>query len=241
MAVLASVGVSWYTWLEQGRDIGVTAQVLDAISAALRLESSERSHLYRLAGHNAPQPDAVDHLPEGLVGIVEGWEPAPAYVLDRHCTIRASNGPARELLGASVEAGNALVGFFTDAAVAARVDNREDCARSLVASFRANMARYPHDPEFARIVDLLLERSPAFGEIWAEQQVSHEPASVHKGFRLPMERSNAFRCPCFSRSTIRICGSCCSSRSDAQPSGAADGLGQFHPRSHPQQGVGIDA
>lgn len=193
MAVLAGVGVSWYTWLEQGRDIGVTAQVLDAISAALRLEPAERSHLYRLAGHNPPQPEAVNHVPDDLLGVVEGWAPAPAYVVDRHCTVRASNAPARELLGESIVAGNALVRFFTDTALADRLRNPDDCARSLVASFRANAARYPDDPEFSRLTELLQSRSASFAEIWSEQQVSHPPQAVHKEFVRPDGDHRRFR------------------------------------------------
>jgi FAD/FMN-containing dehydrogenase len=65
VAVLAGVGVSWYTWLEQGRDITVSAQVLDAVARALRLDEAERTHLYPLAGLNPPiAPDLGDPLPE---------------------------------------------------------------------------------------------------------------------------------------------------------------------------------
>src|SRR5262245_24667076 len=57
VAVLAGVGASWYTWLEQGRDINVSDSVVDAISRALRLSQAERAYLYRLAGLNPPPPD----------------------------------------------------------------------------------------------------------------------------------------------------------------------------------------
>src|SRR6478736_6555626 len=50
IAQLAGIGVTWYTWLEQGRDINVSTQVLDAIATALRFDRQERSHLFRLAG-----------------------------------------------------------------------------------------------------------------------------------------------------------------------------------------------
>src|SRR5688500_12248072 len=56
VAVLAGVGVSWYTWLEQGREINVSAGVLDAIARVLRLDPAEREHLYLLSGLNPPQP-----------------------------------------------------------------------------------------------------------------------------------------------------------------------------------------
>ncbi|MGK8524642.1 helix-turn-helix domain-containing protein [Nocardia asteroides] len=54
VAVLAGVGVSWYTWLEQGRDITVSDEVLDAIARVLMLSEPERIHLYLLAGLNPP-------------------------------------------------------------------------------------------------------------------------------------------------------------------------------------------
>src|SRR5947209_20590208 len=54
VADLAGVGLTWYTWLEQGRDIRVSPEVLSAIARALRLEPAERAHLFRLAGHAPP-------------------------------------------------------------------------------------------------------------------------------------------------------------------------------------------
>ena len=42
LAQLAGVGVTWYTWLEQGRPINASVQVLDAIARTLRLDATER-------------------------------------------------------------------------------------------------------------------------------------------------------------------------------------------------------
>src|ERR1700722_3382024 len=49
LAQVAGVGVTWYTWLEQGRPINASVQVLDAIATTLRLDPVERAHLFRLA------------------------------------------------------------------------------------------------------------------------------------------------------------------------------------------------
>ena len=54
VAQLAGVGVTWYTWLEQGRDINASEQVLAAIAATLLLDPYERAHLYTLAGQPEP-------------------------------------------------------------------------------------------------------------------------------------------------------------------------------------------
>src|SRR3954469_8672311 len=80
VAVLAGVGVSWYTWLEQGRDINVSADVLDAIARVLRLEPAEREHLYLLADLNPPQAAPSEgRVPDAVRRLLEGWLPRPAY------------------------------------------------------------------------------------------------------------------------------------------------------------------
>ena len=52
VAQLAGVGVTWYTWLEQGRPINASVQVLDAIARVLRLGGSERD---RESVHDEPR------------------------------------------------------------------------------------------------------------------------------------------------------------------------------------------
>src|SRR5262249_20728985 len=49
LAQLVGVSTSWYTWLEQGRAITVSAQVLESLVRALHLSAEERAHLYILA------------------------------------------------------------------------------------------------------------------------------------------------------------------------------------------------
>src|SRR5256885_6022838 len=64
VAQLAGVGVTWYTWLEQGRPINASVQVLDAIGRVLRLGPSERWHLYRLAEvPGVPAPRSTETVP----------------------------------------------------------------------------------------------------------------------------------------------------------------------------------
>src|SRR5690606_5288302 len=84
VALLAGVSVSWYTWLEQGRPINASAEVLDSVARVLRLDPVERDHLFELAGHTthgvrATTGDAT--VPEDLDALLDALEPAPAYVL----------------------------------------------------------------------------------------------------------------------------------------------------------------
>src|SRR3954471_15966448 len=81
VAVLAGIGTSWYTWLEQGRDIKVSEPIARAIGRALRLDQGELAYFYRLVGlgHSAPVADIADSVFEP---VVNGWLPNPALVID---------------------------------------------------------------------------------------------------------------------------------------------------------------
>src|SRR6266508_4646290 len=79
VAQLAGVGVTWYTWLEQGRDINASEQVLDAIAATLHLDPIERSHLYTLAGAGQPiMEKQCSAISEPLRLTLRQLEPFPA-------------------------------------------------------------------------------------------------------------------------------------------------------------------
>ncbi|MFF2813203.1 helix-turn-helix transcriptional regulator [Streptomyces sp. NPDC058000] len=176
VAVLAGVGVSWYTWLEQGREINVSGEVLDAVARVLRLEPAERAHLYLLAGLNPPPADAGPDagpggVPDALRRVVDGWLPRPAYLIDRHWNFVAVNDAARAVFGYGAGDHNCLVSFFTRGPVPASPCHWQDAARALVGQFRADAARYPDDPWFGRLAADMCAASPAFAELWAEHQV----------------------------------------------------------------------
>ncbi|QLH27049.1 helix-turn-helix domain-containing protein [Streptomyces sp. Rer75] len=172
VAVLAGVGVSWYTWLEQGRDINVSADVLDAIARVLRLAPAEREHLHLLAGLNPPRSEpAARHVPDQLRRLIEDWLPRPAYVIDRHWNIVAVNRAALLVFQCTENDHNCLVSFFTNARYRTAVKHWRDAAREIVGQFRADAARYPDDPEFGRLASDMCAASPDFAEIWAELPV----------------------------------------------------------------------
>lgn len=172
VAVLAGVGVSWYTWLEQGREINVSAHVLDAIARVLRLEAAEREHLYLLAGLNPPQsPPADREVSPRLRRVLDGWSPRPAYVIDRHWNLIAVNHAAQVVFGYGDRDISCLVSFFTNVRFRSDFLHWEDVARTMVGQFRADAARYPEDAEFGRLAADLCAVSPAFAEIWAQHPI----------------------------------------------------------------------
>ncbi|MFF4341989.1 helix-turn-helix transcriptional regulator [Kitasatospora sp. NPDC001540] len=185
VAVLAGVGASWYQWLEQGRDIVVSAQVLDAVARVLRLDSAERRHLYALAQLNPPPPDPAPRPEycEGLQRLIEAWEPRPATVLDRYWNHVAWNESARLSLGLEGADRNCLVGFFRQRSQrrgAASLAAWERVAPLVVAAFRAAAADHPGDPGFAEVVAELRRTSGEFAQLWARQEVRELAAVVNE-------------------------------------------------------------
>ncbi|MBH5334734.1 helix-turn-helix domain-containing protein [Streptomyces pactum] len=180
VAVLAGVGVSWYTWLEQGREINVSADVLDAIARVLRLDAAEREHLYLLAGLNPPraEPAAGRTVPDRLRQVIDSWLPHPAYLIDRHWNLVAVNRAAAAVFGYQEHDHNCLITFFTSARYRSSLYHWRDAAHTIAAQFRADAARYPEDPEFGRIAADMCAVSPEFAEIWAEHAVRDATAGT---------------------------------------------------------------
>ncbi|MFI0357408.1 helix-turn-helix transcriptional regulator [Actinomadura sp. 9N407] len=179
VAVLAGVGVSWYTWLEQGRDINASAEVLDAISRALRLSESERAHLYLLAGLNPPLEGGArgaSVTPE-LRHLLDAWR-QPAVLRDRHRNLLAINDGARTVFGYDDTDHNCMVMFFTNARYRDMHLHWESVAPGVVAAFRADAALSPDDPEFRRLVDDLSAVSSEFAELWARHDVGPQIQAV---------------------------------------------------------------
>ncbi|MFW5416453.1 helix-turn-helix domain-containing protein [Nocardiopsis sp. CNT-189] len=180
VAVLAGVGVSWYTRLEQGRADNVSAEVLDAVARTLRLDPAERRHLYLLSGLNPPlAPAAPDGgIPAELHRLLEAWAPRPAYVRDRHWNLVAFGPTVPELLGYGENDHNCLVTFFTNARYRELQPEWERAARGVVARFRGDAARYPDDPRFDAIADDLRSVSREFAELWALHEVADGSRAV---------------------------------------------------------------
>ncbi|WP_431887756.1 helix-turn-helix transcriptional regulator [Nocardiopsis alba] len=186
VAVLAGVGVSWYTWLEQGRDINVSPEVLDAIGRALRLDGPERAHLYLLAGLNPPrdhEPPAAAVTPE-LRALIDGWMPRPAMLRDRHWNLLAVNDAARTVFGYGDTDHNCLISFFTNAMYRTMYVHWSAVAPEVVAAFRADAAEYLGDPGFDRVVEDLGAVSPEFVDLWARHDVGRHVQSL-KAIRHP--------------------------------------------------------
>jgi len=184
LAALAGVGVSWYTWLEQGRDIHPSPEVLDALARALRLEAAERATLFALARTELPLPASSGAAPgEGpddgrtlLVSLVEALHPTPAYLLGAMTRILAWNRAAAALFGSldhlSPERRSLLWMLLIDPGDARYNPGREGTARNMVARFRSEYAQHAGEPAYEQFIAELRDRSPWFVEWWDEHEVN---------------------------------------------------------------------
>lgn len=175
VAVLAGVGASWYQWLEQGRDISVSPQVLDAVSRVLRLSNAERRHLYVLAGLNPPAPEVapeVRDMCDGLRRLIDTWMPYPAHIMDQYYNCVMYNDAATMVLGMRPEnSQNCIVDFFTDPLYRGRSRTWERNACTVVAQFRASCAAAPDDEGFQELLARLKAGSTEFTELWERRDI----------------------------------------------------------------------
>ncbi len=184
VAQLSGVGVTWYTWLEQGRDISASAQVVDALARALLLDSDQHRHLRDLAGLTAPEHETpVDEMLPRLRRLADAVAPNPACVYDVHFDylawnlpyVRVRHDPGQLPRGRR----NLLWMMFTNSENRARMVRWEPAARAVLSQFRAAAGQRSDDPRFAEIQTALHEASPEFREWWAEYPIrSFRPATI---------------------------------------------------------------
>jgi len=181
VAHLAGVGATWYTWLEQGRDVRASLDVLEAISRALRLTPAERTHLVLLGRGEEPPPCKSDERVSPTVRrLIENLGPNPAFVIGRRWDYLAWNSAACALLGdfgaVPKAARNHVWMHFMDPARREIFPDWEQSSRLLVAKFRADSARHIGDPSFEQLVQTLRKSSPEFCTAWKKHEVARSGA-----------------------------------------------------------------
>ena len=190
VAQLAGVSVDWYTWLEQGRPISVSTQVLESLVSALRLNAQEREHLFLLA-HQQPPPERVmeaEMVSPTLQRFLDHQTLSPAFVLGPRWDVVAWNEAARAVFGdygqMTSRERNSVWRMFTSSRHRQFLVNWEGHARRVLAQFRATCARYPGDPRLTELIQDLMLRSPEFRAWWPDHEVLGAEEG-HKTFNHP--------------------------------------------------------
>ncbi|MGI5399035.1 helix-turn-helix domain-containing protein [Streptomyces sp. CA-135486] len=176
VAQLSAVGVTWYTWLEQARDIQVSPQVLDALARALLLDQSERAHLFALAAAADPAPGGpCPTVTSALRQLLEQLEPIPACIQNSRYDILAYNRTYGRLLcdldAVPPEDRNCMILAFTNDDWRAAVADVGDVNRTMAAKFRASMAEHLAEPAWTALLRRLETASEEFREVWARHEV----------------------------------------------------------------------
>ncbi|MBF4997311.1 helix-turn-helix domain-containing protein [Nocardia sp. BSTN01] len=176
VAHLAGVSYTWYTRLEQGRDVRPTAQVVDAVARALGLDEVSHRHLRRLADLPlGDRAEAADSVGEDVLMLLEHLLPAPAVVLNSRFDYVAWNDAHSTLFcDASrlpTDRRNALWATFMVPAVRESLVDWDEQARSVIAQFRAEAALRPADGRSDELVAELISHSPEFACWWAAHEV----------------------------------------------------------------------
>ncbi len=175
VALAVGVSVSWYTWIEQGRDVRASPEVLDRIAGVLRLSDVERAHVFVLSGHHAPGDAPDETVSDGLMRLVAALDPIPAYVRNSRLDILAWNDAIAELFvdyaKLQPHERNTLRLMFLYPPYRHLILNWEEMARGLLASFRAAYAQAADQAPFEALVADISAGSETFRQWWPEHDV----------------------------------------------------------------------
>jgi transcriptional regulator with XRE-family HTH domain len=179
-AQLAGISPTWYTWIEQGRNVSVSAEVLDRLAQSLRLTATERAYLFDMAGRRDAQELAAadDDAPAALSGLLSDIR-IPAYIMGRTWDLLAWNPQATALFAGWLDrplvkgepAPNLLRFVFLSPLARSFVVDWETRARRICAEFRADSRTRLEEPSLQRLVDELKQTSPEFSRYWKQHDV----------------------------------------------------------------------
>lgn len=185
VAVLAGVSADYYGRLEQGRERHPSAQVLDALAGALRLDRAGRQHLYHLTGTAVrPEPEVgAPTVDPSRQRLVDSWH-QPARVYNRALDLLAHNAMARALFGPGEAPGNLVERLFLDPVCRDFFVDWDTVAAGTVGSLRLHHGAAPHDVRLQEVLADMLARSADFRALWRRHDV-RETCPGRKNVRHP--------------------------------------------------------
>jgi transcriptional regulator with XRE-family HTH domain len=189
VALLSGVGITWYTWLEQGRETNPSPEVLGAIARTLKLDKAATDYLFRMAGRfPAETPDGQpDEPPEHLVRLIHAQDPAACMILDEFWNLLAWNATADALYrysDHSAEERNVAWVMFASPLVRKITVDWKRHARRMLGELRESYARHPH-PRMACLLARLRATFPEADTWLDEYEVSNRTGGVLKEIRHP--------------------------------------------------------
>jgi len=180
LALLAGISADYYLRLEQGRDKNPSAQVLDALARALRLDIKATEYLHQLAGPSAPRRDyaAVEAPDDGAQELIDQF-PMPAIVASRCLDVLAANAVARALSPGFTPGKNFLRWRLLEPAARELFVDWDEATDVAVSGLREAAGSDPDDPRLQALIDELSAVSERFRELWARAEVGYRVGVLH--------------------------------------------------------------
>ncbi len=184
VALLAGVGVTWYTWLEQGREINASQQVLDAVARTLRMDQVEREHLFRLAEATPVRtPRGCAELRAPIGEIVASLDPLPASLINSRFDVLLQNQASKDLFAdwhlLPCIHKNTLWCCVTEPGSRDLIAEYDQHVRYMVARMRAAYGDHIGDPVWEEDIRRLCSLSREFTDLWARHEVARpEPRTL---------------------------------------------------------------
>ena len=176
VATLAEISVDWYTWLEQGRDIHPSVEVLNQLAKVFQLTEAEKRHLYSLCRHTPVLTEILDADIQLVQGMITHMPKVPAFILRKDWQILAQNDSADKFFNTwsnlKDEDKNLLYLFFTEPIFTQYLREWEWHAKIAIRQFRAIYATEIGNPTFISLIERLNKISPQFNKWWAETDVT---------------------------------------------------------------------
>lgn len=178
IAQLAGIGLTWYTWLEQGRQINVSDQVLESLSKVLLLDDEERKHLFTLAMKPLPNENDFNkgQLKDSLQNVLDSLETSPAYIMDQRWNICGWNKSACRVFGDFSQIDqlerNVVYMMFCKNEYMELFEDWEFHAKGIIARFRVMCGKNIADPWVADFTNNLKEKSADFNLWWSMYKIN---------------------------------------------------------------------
>jgi transcriptional regulator with XRE-family HTH domain len=178
VSALSGVSMTWYTWLEQGRDILPSRQVLDSLARTLRLSSTEQTYVLSLVGYSAPASVLDDRLriaPGHVQRLLDSLAGSPAFAIAPDWGISGWNAAYAALYPniatATATDRNLLWLVFTDPYVRMLLPQWEQDSRRFLAEFRVEAGLRLGEPAVAALVERLQSTSDSFRAGWTNHDI----------------------------------------------------------------------
>lgn len=196
VAALAGGGITWYTWLEQGRSIRVSTSFLDNLSRVLKMDEIERRHLFLLAHQHPPAMTAQTEcqLSPMIRLLLDDLTLRPSYILNLRWDVLGWNRAADSLFGFTERPEserNMLWMLFSDCQLNSKIVDWSAQAPQVLASFRRDFARAPEDEDMVNLVAVLSEISGDFKTLWSQHDV-HGRCEGQRTFQIAEEGEVTF-------------------------------------------------